>query len=67
MLLKQIIITKSIPFDIKLNDISYTEDEVISRNKSNFSNGEYEFNKEDVLLLKNIGMLKIPEKILEEK
>lgn len=52
MLLKQIIITKSIPFDIKLNDISYTEDEVISEIKATLAMENMNLTKEDVLLLK---------------
>ena len=52
MLLKQIIITKSIPFDIKLNDISYTEDEVISEIKATLAMENMNLTKEDVFLLK---------------
>lgn len=52
MLLKQIIITKSIPFDIKLNENSYTEDEVISEIKATLAMENMDLTEDDLLLLK---------------
>lgn len=52
MLLKQIIITKSIPFDVKLDDNSYSEDEVISEIKATLAMENMNLTKDDILLLK---------------
>lgn len=52
MLLKQIIITKGIPFEVKLNDISYTEDEIISEIEASLAMENMNLTKEDILLLK---------------
>lgn len=52
MLLKQIIMTKSIPFEVKLNETIYTEDEVISEIVTTLAMENMNLTKEDILLLK---------------
>lgn len=52
MLLKQIIITKSIPFEVKLNDTAYTEDEAISEIKATLAMENMNLTKDDIALLK---------------
>ena len=52
MLLKQIIITKSIPFEVKLNETTYTEDEAISEIVTTLAMENMNLTKEDILLLK---------------
>ncbi|MGB4440551.1 MAG: type II toxin-antitoxin system RelB/DinJ family antitoxin [Sedimentibacter sp.] len=52
MLLKQIIMTKSIPFEVKLNETSYTEDEAISEIVTTLAMENMNLTKEDILLLK---------------
>lgn len=52
MLLKQIIITKSIPFEVKLNDTKYAEDEAISEIVTTLAMENMDLTKEDILLLK---------------
>lgn len=52
MLLKQIIITKSIPFEVKLTDAVYTEDEAISEIKATLAMENMNLTKDDVALLK---------------
>ena len=52
MLLKQIIMTKSIPFEVKLNGANYAEDEAISEINATLAMENMNLTKEDVLLLK---------------
>ena len=52
MLLKQIIMTKSIPFEVKLNETNYTEDEAISEINATLAMENMNLTKEDILLLK---------------
>lgn len=52
MLLKQIIMTKSIPFEVKLNETSYTEDEAISEIVATLAMENMNLTKEDISLLK---------------
>ena len=52
MLLKQIIMTKSIPFEVKLNESNYTEDETIAEINATLAMENMNFTKEDILLLK---------------
>lgn len=52
MLLKQIIMTKSIPFEVKLNEANYTEDEAISEINATLAMENMNLTKEDILLLK---------------
>ncbi|WP_312702042.1 type II toxin-antitoxin system RelB/DinJ family antitoxin [Sedimentibacter sp.] len=52
MLLKQIIMTKSIPFEVKLNESNYTEDETIAEINATLAMENMNLTKEDILLLK---------------
>ncbi|WMJ75737.1 MULTISPECIES: type II toxin-antitoxin system RelB/DinJ family antitoxin [unclassified Sedimentibacter] len=52
MLLKQIIMTKSIPFEVKLNETSYAEDEAVSEIVATLAMENMNLTKEDILLLK---------------
>ena len=52
MLLKQIIMTKSIPFEVKLKESNYTEDEAIAEINATLAMENMNLTKEDILLLK---------------
>lgn len=52
MLLKQIIMTKSIPFEVKLDESNYTEDEAIAEINATLAMENMNLTKEDILLLK---------------
>ena len=52
MLLKQIIITKSIPFEVKLNNDIYAEEEIISEIKATLAIENMDLSDQDIALLK---------------
>jgi len=71
MLLKQIIMTKSIPFELKLNESNYTEDEAIAEINATLAMENMNLTKEDILLLKEYRNNKnsvenIREKVISE-
>lgn len=53
MLLKQIIMTKSIPFEVKLNYNIYTEEEIISEVKATLAMENMNLSDDDIALLKS--------------
>lgn len=63
--------TKSIPFEVKLNEANYTEDEAIAEINATLSMENMNLTKEDILLLKEYRNNKslvenIREKIVSE-
>ena len=65
MLLKQIIITHSIPFEIKLGDV-YSENEAIKKVKATMSIENMDLTDEDIRLLKSYRTNKTSREILRK-
>ncbi len=67
MLLKQIIMTKSIPFEVKLNNNIYAEEEIISEVKATLAMENMKLSDDDIALLKSYRTNKSDSKYIRNK
>lgn len=67
MLLKQIVMTKSIPFEVKLNNTIYAEEEIISEVKATLAMENMKLSDDDIALLKSYRNNKSDDEELRKK